>query len=600
VKALEKKIAAILLSIKALTEEQLQAAIHRYDGSIPLPDLLLQMGAVTSRDLCRARTEAEGLTFVSLEDHVPTREALETLASGEAWKLQVVPVELDEKGILLVATAEPNNVLLLDELKHKAGRAVKLLVCEGEELEASLKRYYGADPRQRSGSSGENQKPAPEVENTHHAHQKMVRALRESNEEDYLSQMETQAFEKASPEKLESLEKERMEHGTYNEPTQSSVLVKVSALDPDSPRSQLASSIMAFLETGSEEMALEPDGLHCRVRVRQQEGWHDIASHPIGIHDALVGALREVAGVTDHPGATAIEHQFFLPTEKGRHLATIHLERTSCGAERALLRVAENRPLLEEPLAMVGLPGEITKALTIQLTGNKGGLLLVSAPRGRDVAYILSCLLAWINRRGDLSVLSLERPNNRRIPGVSAINCPTEAILLASLANASFMKPDVLAVGDVENGTVLNRLFDVAKRGTLVLGGMVLPSQDLLAPVLKSAQVDTMNFLRVLLGCLHLEALPSVCTRCATTPKEGEALPPWAEEADRSALRTAPGCSACDSTGRSGSVWAAGLVAPDHEAADGRWMKVASMGASARTMARAGWIDFHEETCTIP
>lgn len=73
-KALEKKVAALLLSRGVLAEEDLERALARYDGAVPLPDLLAEMGLAGAVDLARAQAEADGMDFVSFDEVVASEE----------------------------------------------------------------------------------------------------------------------------------------------------------------------------------------------------------------------------------------------------------------------------------------------------------------------------------------------------------------------------------------------------------------------------------------------------------------------------------------------------------------------------------------------
>ena len=79
---------------------------------------------------------------------MPT-EVLELLPQGVAAKYRLVPVSLQRR-LLRVATAEANNLRLLDEVAFVTGYAIEPLVVPERLLAEALERYYQV-PRPVSG-----------------------------------------------------------------------------------------------------------------------------------------------------------------------------------------------------------------------------------------------------------------------------------------------------------------------------------------------------------------------------------------------------------------------------------------------------------------
>ncbi|MCC5876291.1 MAG: hypothetical protein JJU11_08760 [Candidatus Sumerlaeia bacterium] len=594
-KALEKKIAALLLSWKVLDEGKLQEALKDFDEADSLTEFLLAKGLVGTRDLARAKAEAEGLAFVALDETIPPEEALTVFTPEVAWGMEVVPIEFIPGEMLRIATTRAHDVYLEDEIKVQAGCPVSLVACEEADLMAALERYYGPHPeiRRSSSSSGVNRLPANATGSAvsrSNEHKKLLRSIRDSTTELNLSQMETQAFEESRDETLDLVEQERTVRGSYDAPTESSTVLSVSAMDPKSPRSLLAEAINTMIEEQAEELEIAPGTGRGMIRIRVANGWKEIGLHDAHKHKAMVSILRKTAGINVPDDEMPADHQFLIPTPKGRYLATLHLMKSQ-GWDRALVQVAESRPLLEAPLSMIHLPSEVAGSLEQRLKSKAGGLLLVTSPSERDVSWFLAGMSSWMVRSDCGDILSLERPHDRRIPGVTSINCPTVPVLLASLANVSFMKPDALFVTEVENGTILNRLFHVAQRGTTVVAGMTSPDPATAGACLRAANVEEMNIVRGLAGHLHVMSIPALCPDCIRPLQDDEEAPDWVPEAQRPNLRKADGGPKCNDTGRAGLHWVGSLYAPDKEKADGSILEVTDGMTAARQIVLDGLAD---------
>lgn len=597
-KALEKKVAALLLSRGVLAEEDLERALARYDGAVPLPDLLAEMGLAGAVDLARAQAEADGMDFVSFDEVVASEDALALLSPADAWKLRAIPLEYDHSGALRVAFADPSNVFIGDEIRLRAGRPVRLLLCEPRELLAALERYYGPAPERRgSSSSGMVLLPpaSGSADSVHRLHQQRVRALRRSSGEvPGISRMETEPFEESREETLAEVERARASRGAYEEPTPAGGQFQAPNGDQHAAPAILSRAIGALVAAGSEEIAFEPGPVTATLRLRGPRGWRKVETYPTLAHPPLLERLREAAGLAEQPDGISLDHQFLLPTLKGDFLATLYLEPAAHG-ERALLRVAESRPLLPDPLRALPIPRAVADCLGRRLSGRAGGLFLLTAPHQRDLAWFRCSLLAWLVRDGNRDALCLERPHERRLAGVTSIHCPTREVLLASLANASFMNPDILVVCPVENGTILNRLFHVAQGGTTVIAGMTAPDVALAQGCLRAARVEPINLLRGLAVHLHLTKVPCLCRSCSAPLPEEEPLPEWARPEGREGLRRAAGCDACEGTGQGDDLLLADLHAPSPDGEPGTLEEIASADKQLQTLARSGLVDARAE-----
>lgn len=598
-KALEKKVAAVLLSRGALSEGDLELALAQYDGSVALPDLLAEMELAGAGELARARAEADGIDFVSFDEVVASEEALALLPPADAWKLGAVPFKYDSSGVLSVAFAEPSNVFIGDEIRLRAGRPVRLALAEKGDLTRALERYYGPPPERRaSASSGLVQLPPRDGDagssaavSTHRLHQQRMRALRQSRAEGQsISRMETRPFEESSDDTLAEMERARAGRGAYEDPTPPADHLAAAAGGDHAPAGLLARALAALAEEGAEEAAFEPGPSLALLRLRGCRGWRKIDTYPTRAHPSLVEKLREAAGLAGQRADIALDHQFLLSTSKGNFLATLYLEPTPHG-ERALLRVADTRPLLADPVGSLPLPREVTQSLIQRIDGRRGGLLLLTSPHQRDLDWFRCSLLHWLVRNGNRDALSLERPHQRRLPGVTSINCPTEEVLLASLANAAYMNPDILALCPVENGTILNRLFHVALGGTTVIAGMTAAEASMAHHCLHAARVEPFNLLRALTAHLHLVPVPALCPQCARPFAGDHDLPEWARGQEGQELRHATGCEACGGTGEGDELLLAtlhGILPGDEEAT---LEEVASAERQFQTLARSGLVD---------
>jgi type II secretory ATPase GspE/PulE/Tfp pilus assembly ATPase PilB-like protein len=566
VKAIEKKVAALLLSRGILTEKKLQDALAEYDPAGSFIDMLLARGYVGMVDLTRARAEAEGMAFVQLVDEIASPEVLGLLTAEEAWTLRALPLARAADGAVRVVVADASNVIVQDELRRRTGAATELLMATAADLEAGLTRYYGPAPVVRSRTSreiylGSVGALSPPPVRDHREHQ---RRAREFSDTDVTTRVEGD-FSPTTESDLAAVEQGRRDRGAYAEPTVRDRSTETQPGEPGNAGKWVDEALDAALQARVSEVALEPAGEPpgAVIRWRDANGWRVWRPISTGQLEAMVARLRRRAGLDAAPRFLPSDHQFMIPSEGGDVLATLFLTPTGDGS-RAVVRLWENVPLPVAPLGTLRMPEPIATEVMARLRGRGGGLLLLSAGNARLVRLVYDALISELARAGDRDVLSLERLADRRMPGVISITTPTDQVQLASLANASFMNPDVLGVATIGSGVVLNQLIESAIRGTSCLGGLVAPSMRVAHECLAAARVDAANLVRGVMAHLHIESVPRLCTLCrsaAPMPLAAGTRPAWVP-ANVEAVYTSVGCDHCHGTGSVGTMMVADVAKP--------------------------------------
>lgn len=595
-KAIDKRIAARLLALGELSETELERALSEYGGNGSFPQFLVQRGFISPEAACRAEAEVNGFEFVDLRGFQSDPGALAELSAQEALASRVFPLRVDGDTLLL-AMGDPSNVLSQDSLRLRLRRPVRMVVAMREELEQQLLVHYGPRPSPGGGfgptSSSSVRVPVSAVR----------QALEEAAETPLpppettpeapggvsLSDAETARFEETSEETLREVEKQRRSRGAYEVASNGSGTEAVPF-----PETEAGAILLRLFEEAVEarahEVEIQPGEEGARVRHRVRGLWRDAEGYPGDRHPDVVRTLLTMAGLDPEVTEGARDRQLLLSSKGcGDLLGTLFLESTVDGP-RVLVRLAENVPLLGRPFLGVGLPAELSEELNLRLTGRGGGLLLLTSADLRALQLVYHSLLRSLSNRGARDVLSLERRAERRVPGITSVNCPTEAVLLASLANASFMIPDILGIEQVESGTVLNRAVSVGVHGTTVLACLRTPHAAAARAAISAARIDPVNAVRGIIGHLHIHAVQRLCQQCARPIADAQTLPPWARELETT-FHEATGCGYCRETGHAGTIYAPEYTIPDLDAADGSFRSVVDNREDLIAASVAGQID---------
>ena len=111
----------------------------------PPEQILLESGAITGDQLARATAQRFGLHHVDLALFKADVGALNVIPAQMARRLGAAPIGYDDGGHLLVAMADPSNVLALDDLKLRTGCEVRPVVASPDDIDGLIGRMSRLD-----------------------------------------------------------------------------------------------------------------------------------------------------------------------------------------------------------------------------------------------------------------------------------------------------------------------------------------------------------------------------------------------------------------------------------------------------------------------
>ncbi len=135
----------VLLEREAITKTALAAALQaQKDGSSKrrLGEILLERGEVTEKDLTAAVAAQYSRPVIALDRTTPTAAALAVLDADTARELRVLPIRLNERGLIFAAADVPDEATL-SRLATIAGVDIGFGLAIPSRLETAISRAYG-------------------------------------------------------------------------------------------------------------------------------------------------------------------------------------------------------------------------------------------------------------------------------------------------------------------------------------------------------------------------------------------------------------------------------------------------------------------------
>jgi type IV pilus assembly protein PilB len=129
-----------------MTDDQLVLLLEEQQqqpGAL-LGKLAEDMSLITDEQLAQALGEQQNMRVVSLGDAPISQELLDRLTETMAQLYRVIPVKFDGHR-LTVATCDPQNLTIQDELRTFLGYDIEMVVATEREIKASIERFYSSE-----------------------------------------------------------------------------------------------------------------------------------------------------------------------------------------------------------------------------------------------------------------------------------------------------------------------------------------------------------------------------------------------------------------------------------------------------------------------
>jgi type IV pilus assembly protein PilB len=143
-----QRLGQMLIRAGVITDVELEDGlqVQKITGN-PLGRVLVDLGYATQAETLAVLAEQIGIPYVNLAERRPDAHAVASVPKELALRYMLMPMEFDADGRLLVAMADPQNVLALDDLRILTGCDVTAAIATREDITSSIEEYYrSVDP----------------------------------------------------------------------------------------------------------------------------------------------------------------------------------------------------------------------------------------------------------------------------------------------------------------------------------------------------------------------------------------------------------------------------------------------------------------------
>ncbi len=137
----KRRIGDVIVQLGFAEREMVESVVEQgRRAGLPLGQALIDAGIVNSAQLAQALAERNGLDYVDLNSFDVDKGAASMIDGEKARRYRTIPIAFLAERTLLVATADPANLLALDDITMATGYEVRRAVASPEHIDALIEQ----------------------------------------------------------------------------------------------------------------------------------------------------------------------------------------------------------------------------------------------------------------------------------------------------------------------------------------------------------------------------------------------------------------------------------------------------------------------------
>ena len=506
-----RRFGQILVDMGFISDDQLELLLEEqatHPGE-KLGKIAEEMGLITDEQIAVALAEQMGMQVVNLSDAVISRQVLQEVTDNMAQMYRVVPLKLEDN-VLTVATCEPQNISIQDELRTFLGKDIRIVVATQTEVQKALDRFYAA-----SGESFES----------------------------IVNELDGDVDLKKAAEALAT-------DGAID-------LTSVEALADSAPVRKLLNMVLLLaIKDHASDIHFEPFEDEFRIRIKADGVLYEMVPPPRHLAFAITTRIKVMANLDIAERRLPQDGRIELTV--GGHPVDLRVSvLPTMFGESVVMRVLD-RSVVSLNLAKVGLDPATLKTFR-EVIEKPNGIVLVTGPTGSGKTTTLYSALSELNSIED-KLITTEDPVEYQIDGIVQIPIDSEiGVTFAACLRAILRQdPDIILVGEIRDLETAQIAVQASLTGHLVFSTLHTNDAPSTVTRMKDMGVPTFLITATVEAILAQRLIRRICSQCRelTTPAD-ELLADLGlnrdDLGDKKFYR-GRGCDVCNNTGYKGRV----------------------------------------------
>lgn len=491
-------IGKLLLMNGLITVDQLEYAlkIQKQKGK-KLGDTLIELGYIKERDLMKILSSRLKVDYVEISKIQVREEAVELLKQDYVSKNKIFPIDCNEK-LIVIATTDPMNFFLMDDIKLKTGKNVRPVLATIAEIENAITKYY-ADVKSSEATDTINQQ-----------------------------------FE------MEELANMNLDDQLKSEIENAPIVKFVNTL------------IATAIATGTSDIHIEPMKEVTRVRMRIDGQLVQKMEIKAAAHTSLVTRIKIMSGM-DIAEKRIPQDGRIETVQDGKNVDLRVSSIPTVYGEKIVIRVLGGIGSVLS-ISQLGISEKNEEAFR-KIIKSPNGIILICGPTGSGKTTTLYSVLNEVND-STINTITIEDPVEYKIEGICQVQVNNKAGLTfaAGLRSVLRQDPDIIMIGEIRDGETAEIAVKSAITGHVVLSTIHTNSACGAVARLVDMGIEPFLVASSTVGIVAQRLVKKLCPHCKHeyTPDEYEMNYLGIKEPVK--LYKPVGCRECGGTGYKGRM----------------------------------------------
>jgi len=515
-----KRIGEILIEMRAITQQQLDAALKRQPSSRKMiGEILIEDKALNEETLFRGLSTQHGIEFINLSNMELNTELIRQIPESLIKTYKFIPIRKEPKS-LTIAVFDPTNVKMFDSIKMATGYMfIKWVIAMKSQI-----LHIINDVIYRPQNVLDNV-PMDEL-------LKDVK-LEFSKEENQFS--EAYSGQTASDLNLEELKRES---------DQTSIVTLVHKI------------ILDAVKMRASDIHIEAFEKIIQVRYRIDGILYDILPIERAAQQAIISRIKIMSNLDITERFMPQDGNFKLKV-KGQHIEFRVAILPSIYGQNCTIRVLDSGRVNLD-LKGLGFHEDDLQIFEFNI-GRPWGLCLLAGPTGSGKTTTLYSALSLINSR-QKKIITVEDPVEFKIPGVHQMqvqenkNDPSRSLTFArGLRSILRLDPDIILVGEIRDYETAEITIKAALTGHMVFSTIHANTAIETISRLENLGIDPYLYASALCLLVGQRLVRKICPICKTlidtTPYIAASLGLEMKDLEGHPLYRGVGCKDCNNSG---------------------------------------------------
>lgn len=460
-----KKIGQILVERGDLTKDQLEEMLddqENREGQL-LGQIGIEMGFLKEEQLRDALSVQFDMPVFEFGDITLPPEVLQTVTDTMAQLYRVVPISFKEhEGVLTIATANPQNIQTVDELRTFLGYDIRTVITTEADIKEAIERYYAEDDN-------------------------LEKLMEDMNNDEELAAL---AGKK----------------GKF------SIDDELAAADSAPVRKLLNMVLLLAIKDHASDIHFEPFETDFKIRVKADGVLFEMVPPPRHLALALVTRIKVMANLDIAERRLPQDGRIELSV--GGH--PVDLRVAVCPTmfgESVVIRILD-RSVVNLDLEAVGMNTQTMEQFR-QIIKRPNGIVLVTGPTGSGKTTTLYSSLCELNTVHD-KIITTEDPVEYDIDGIVQVPIdPSIDITFASCLRAILRQdPDIILVGEIRDSETAEIAIQASLTGHLVFSTLHTNDAPSTITRLRDMHIPPFLITATVEAILAQRLLRRICTNC--------------------------------------------------------------------------------------